>query len=872
MKPPLLVLQGLRHHLRHPLQTALTVLGIAVGIALLSGVRLALDSAERAFDDAAALLSGHATHRLHGGPAGVPEELYARLHRDPDLHETAAAVVGGIARATVDGEPRLLRVFGGDPLAAAALRAWSGAGGSGANGTADGPRSLPLAELLTVPGAFVATPATLRRLHLDRDAPLSLQIGGRPVHARCVGELPVDGARAAGLDDVLVTDLATAQEWLQRQGWLDRIDLRLDAGQLPARTTVATAVQRLAAMLPVGVRMVPAEAGRGALRRLSAAFRSNLEALSLLSLFVGAFLVHETMRVAVVARRTAFGVLRALGVSGRRLGLLVAGEAALLGALGSVLGAGLGVLAAPALRGPLVRTLNDHYATLAVHGIAIEGRTLLLGALLGTATAILATLGPAREAARVPPRAVLQNTSEPTGRRPGALLPFAALGAVAAMLLVATATHIAQAYGGVFLLLLAAVLATPWLMDRLFAAAGRLLRPAGPWLRYVVRSTAATRTRTALPVAALALALAITVGLGILVQSFRGSVVAWLDQALPADVYVTIDGAIDERPHTLLDPQLAATLGSVDGIAAVSRYRRCRLQASVDGRPAFELDVVALDASPAIAQSFALLQGDPATARAAFASGTGALLSEPLAFRLGLQPGSIVHLDTDRGIAAIEVAGVFRDYGSERGVLMVPAAWFAAHTTVPGVSSLAFEATAGTPPELLAERLRQAVASSPVPQQVSIVTQGSLRRSSLSVFDRTFAITSALRLLVLVVAFFGIWGAFAALQLERATEIAVLRTLGAGPWQVALLVFGQTTLLGLVAALWSVPIGTALGYVLALVVNRISFGWTLLSVELPAGVLVEAPVLALVAALLAGVQPALRWLRLQPAAVLREGS
>ena len=121
-----------------------------------------------------------------------------------------------------------------------------------------------------------------------------------------------------------------------------------------------------------------------------------------------------------------------------------------------------------------------------------------------------------------------------------------------------------------------------------------------------------------------------------------------------------------------------------------------------------------------------------------------------------------------------------------------------------------------------------------------------------------------------LVAFLGIYGAFSALQFERAAELAVLRTLGAGPRHVTGLVLGQTGLLGLCSGLIAIPVGAGLGWLLVHVVNRGSFGWTLLDVHLPVGVVVEALLLAITASLLSGLQPAWRFAKLQPVAALRD--
>ena len=155
-------------------------------------------------------------------------------------------------------------------------------------------------------------------------------------------------------------------------------------------------------------------------------------------------------------------------------------------------------------------------------------------------------------------------------------------------------------------------------------------------------------------------------------------------------------------------------------------------------------------------------------------------------------------------------------------------------------------------------------------QGVMIRSTRELKQTSLEIFDRTFAITGVMRLLCLAVAFFGIYSAFSALQFERGQEVGLLRCLGATPARVRVVVIGQTALLGACAALLAMPLGVVIGQLLAHVINKVSFGWSLVAVQVPVRALVEAAVLAVVASLLAGLWPAARFARMRPANALRE--
>lgn len=846
---------GLRHHARHPLQTALTLLGIAAGVALLVAMQGAQRTAERAFDQALRTIAGDATHAVAGGPEGLTAAGYAAVRAELG-GRGVAPVVQAVARATGRAERTVLRVVGIDPLADVALRPWAAAG-------ARGDDALPVGPLLTTAGGFVATRAVLARLGVGRGDALPLAIGGRPVAARCVGTIAVTPAIAAGLDDVLVVDIATAQEWTGRLDRVDRIDLRLGAADEPA---ARAAVQRA---FGAGARLEPAGAGRAGLAQLARGFRVNLMALCLLSLLVGAFLVHETMRLSVVARRPTFGVLRALGAPAKALGGVVALEALLLGLVGSAAGALAGAAAAGLLLGPLVRTLNDHYATFSLTHAEFEPWLFAGGVGLGTAVALAAGLAPAVAAARVPAREIqVPSRAHAATRRPALrALRWIVPPALLALALLSTAgDRLVQGYAGVLALVLAAVAAVPPAMDLLLAAAARGLGPFGAFARYVARSTAAARDHLALPMAAMVLAVATTIGLATLVTSFRDSVAGWLGQVLPGDVYASVPGGVDERTEPLL-PAIAAALPRVDGVGAATVYHRTRLPVR-GGHGASPVDVVGVRPSPAFTAAFPLLAGEGPPGRGALAAGTGAWVSEPLAFRFGLAVGDRLTLATASGPVDLPVAAIYRDYSNERGEVLVGADWLLAQQAT-GVTALGLELAPGAAVDAVVARLRTAAATAG-DQAVEVRAQRDLRTSSLQVFDRTFAITGVMRLLCLAVAFAGIYAAFAALQLERGAEIGLLRCLGALPSRIGVVVLGQTLLLGLCAGLLAWPLGALLGHVLAHVINRASFGWTLVTVSVPCTAVGEALLLAVGAAVLAGLHPAWRFARMRPADGLRE--
>jgi putative ABC transport system permease protein len=250
------------------------------------------------------------------------------------------------------------------------------------------------------------------------------------------------------------------------------------------------------------------------------------------------------------------------------------------------------------------------------------------------------------------------------------------------------------------------------------------------------------------------------------------------------------------------------------------------------------------------------------------------MVSEPYARRHAVHAGGSIVLPTAEGERRFRVAGVFDDYSSDLGLVLISRRTWLRCWRDPRLSGFSLDLApagrSGAPAEQDAAStvrlLRQALGDE---APLIIRSNRALKRLSLEIFDRTFLITGVLRLLAGLVAAIGVLSALTALQLERAREIGVLRAAGLTPGQVWQLVTAQTGLMGLAAGLLALPVGLVLSAIMVFVINRRSFGWTI-HLDIAPGVLLEALLLALATALAAGVYPAWRMARTPPALALRE--
>jgi putative ABC transport system permease protein len=854
MRRPLLN-AGWRYLLRHPWQTVLMVLGVTLGVAVVVAIDLANTAAGRAFDLSTDAVAGRATHQVVGGPTGLDEAAYTRLRVEGGVVLAAPIVTDYVTSPQLGDRP--IQLLGVDPFAEAPFRSYLV--GTTAGSVADPASVGQLVDFLTRPGALLMSEDLARGRGLTIGDRIALDVAGRRSEGVIAGLLrPADSPSSRALDGLILADIATAQEITGKLGRLDQIDLILPGGD-------GALADRIFALLPRDAQIVAVAARSGALAQMTTAFRTNLTALSLLALVVGMFLIYNSMTFSVVQRRPLFGTLRCLGATREEVGWLVLGEAAAVGAIGSLLGLGLGILLGQGAVRLVSQTINDLYFVVSVRGVAIEPASLTKGALLGVAATLASAALPAWEAATVPPRLALTRSGlEEKARR---AVPLTAAGGALALLaggaLLAIPTrNLVISFAGLFFVTIGFALLTPAVTLVLLRGLPPLLSPIlGVLGRMAPRSVTGTLSRTAVAIAALMVAVSVTVGVGLMVGSFRGTVVAWLGQTLWGDVYVSAPALTATRSSVPLDPAVWETARRWPGVERADVLR------SVDVASPLGPIAVAAVSDPDFTRPRIFVSTDSGRAAAARAVKTGAVLaSEPLANRLGLPAhGAHITLTTDRGPHDFPIAGIYRDYSSSQGTVMMGLDMYRSFWDDPAITAIALKLAPGVDSDGLVRELGDRLAGV---QGVLVRPNRALRAEALNVFDRAFAITGALQLLAAVVAFIGVLSALLSLQLERGRELGLLRAIGLTARQLRSLVLLETGLMGAVAGLLALPTGFTLALILIYIINRRSFGWTL-QLQVSPGVFLQALALAVIAALLAGVYPALRMSRMLAAEALR---
>ena len=850
------------------------ILGIALGVAVVIAVDLANASASRGFDLSAEAVAGKSTHQISGGSQGLDEALYTRL-RSAGLGIPMAPVLDVYTSSPqLGGGP--LQLLGVDPFVEGAFRSYFGSGAGNYSGNPAeivGATTLDLTAFLTQPGAILISSDLAQAYNLDAcpsfgssearvfNCQIQLDISGRMQKVFIAGLLqPEDDLSRRAFQSLILADMATVQELTGRLGKVDHIDLVLPEGKPGEDIQVC-----IEAMLPPGAQLDPVGARSGAVAQMTNAFRVNLTALSMLALVVGMFLIYNTVTFSVVQRRALFGTLRCLGVTRREVFTLVMSEALLIGLLGAGFGTALGLLMGQGAVNLVTQTINDLFYVVTVRGVQIPLASLAKGGFLGVTATLLTAAPPAWEAASVSPRAALSRSVLEVKARKAIWL--AAIGGVMSVLsggvlLMIPTRSLIVSFAGTFAIVVGFALFTPlstgWLMRAAIPVLSRLWGTLG---RMAPRDVVNSLSRTSIAVMALMVAVSVTIGVSLMVSSFRSTVVTWLKETLQGDVYISVPGPTATTPATAIAPEILEAVKNWPGVARVDALRSVQVDS-----PQGMVEVAATDNySIENERIFQAIDVSHDQIWSRLLSGA-VIVSEPLANRLGIpRHGGSLTLYTPNGARSFAVVGVYYDYASTQGTVLMALQLYRELWKDDSITAIALRLEPGADADQVAHAMQTALLSR---QQVLVRANQALRREVLVIFDRTFAITGALQLLATVVAFIGVLSALLSLELERQRELGILRAVGLTVRQLWSLIMLETGLMGTAAGLLSMPTGYVLALILVYIINRRSFGWTL-QMQVQAAPFVQALLVSLAAALLAGLYPAWRMGRMLASEALR---
>ncbi len=834
-----LMLRPLR---REPLRTLLTILAVALGVAVVVAIDLAGQAAAGSFHSSLESLAGKSDLQL-SATGGLNQNLLGRLAQLPYAFDFAPRIADF---ASVDGKGEAFPFIGIDLI-----------GHPGKQEIAQGSLGSEASELDTGNPIWVGQQLGLhvgqqvRLLINDRMQAFTV----RGVLQRHKGEI--------GEDTAIAADIGLAQQVTGKMGKLDDIDVTIPPGR-----SLADWEQYLRAQVPPSVNIDTEGSRTDENRKMLAAFRWNLHVLSYIALVVGAFLIYNTISVSVVRRRNEIGVLRALGMTRNAVTTGFLAEALFYGVMGSLLGLALGRVMAIGAVKLVGNTVQSLYVSSQPAPMEFSFSGVITGLAIGIGVSVLAAWAPALEAAHVAPVEAMAR-----GREDYVVRVRSRRTIWVAMLLFAAAAVCSQmpavnrqpifAYIAAMLLVAGTAVVIPNIVTMMAGLTSRVIAKLfGVEALLALRGLRASLGRTSVMTAALATAIAMTASVGIMVGSFRETVWLWMNNQLKADFYLRPAGSAAADRHPTMSASIADAIERLPGVSAVDRFRVYPI--FYEGLPA-SLGGGETSKQQASAATRFLPGEDRAAILSKLPTGNYAIVSEPFANKHRVHVGDTLHLSLDGANRMFQVLGIYYDYSTERGYIVLDRQTLLKYLPDPAASNLAVYLK----PAANEADVRRGIDNVIAGRAVLVFTNRKLRSEAIAIFDRSFRITYALEAVAVIVAVLGIAGALLALVIDRRREFALLRFVGAAQGQVRRIILYEAALLGLLATAIGLVLGTLLSLILIFVINKQSFGWTI-QFHWPLGLLVSALAGIYAATVLASLYPARIAMRLNPIEVIHE--
>ena len=842
----------LRYLRRHPLLGLLNILSVALGVSVFLATQIANQSANRAFAASVDLVAGKAELEITAPTRHLPETVLPQVGAAPGI-AAATPIVEGLV-SLPDSRGDYLQILGIDIFTNAPFRTFDPSNFD--------PGGFDIQRWLGNPNSIAVSEEFVREHHLKQGDKIRVRTGG--------ADRELEIGFLLRKDDTFdphfaAMDIGWAQELFGRRGELSLIQLKLtNPGGRDA------AISALRSIVPKDARIAPPARRTEEVDKMLGGFQLNLTMTSLVSMFVGMFLIYNTVSASVVRRQHEIGILRSLGVTRREVRILFLAEAIVLGGLGAFLGLIGGFVLARLLTTAVSATISSLYVLVNVRELALRPWVFALAWGIGVGSVILSAWYPAQQAAKQQPVEALHGGT----RIERSVVPSRGwlIGGLTCICGAAIFSWLALTTGPRWLSFIAAFfviagfsLLVPRVIFRVSTVTKKAFRRYRSHRRKanVEVELAATHVgrallRNSVTVAALAIAVAMTVGVSVMVFSFRKTVEAWINETLLADLFIA-PAANEAFGGSAFFPAAAFEfLAKHPAVDTADTFRAVEV-------PMGDSDVAVAVTSGA-RREFRFLRGDRADLMRRFQMEVCVLVSESFARRHRLKENDVIELMTPDGPQRFPVAGIFYDYTRDQGVVYMSAANFARFWHDNRFHSVALYLKKGHRAEEVAGAFRAQFKDS---WQFAIFPNQSLRRRIFEIFDQTFAVTHVLLAISLVVAITGIFLSLTILITERRRELAILRAVGASSGQIRKLLLSETAMLGVLAAGIGVVCGLCLALVLTGVINRVFFGWTI-HLAFPWNSLAWTPVWIIAAAIFAGIIPAWRAGRMALADNLRD--
>jgi putative ABC transport system permease protein len=799
---------SLRYLRAAPGRTLLTLFGISLGVCVVFAIDVVNTSVVGSFKNTIDSASGKTALTVGDDGTGVDEALLERVRAVPGVL-AAAPVIEETARDLKSGTQ--LVVLGVDTTADGQVRDYEI--------TANDVKIADDLAFLNDPHAVIVTTRFAERVGVKVGDTLSLESVQGKSDYTIRGTLAAHGPANMFGGDVLLMDVYAAQIAFERGKRFDHIDV------VPAADTELTALRNRIDKALSGKASIKRPEGRTAeAEQLMAGFRLGLSLAGLVTMFVGGFIVYNALAIAVGQRRHEIGVLRALGTTRAQILALFVGEGMLMGALGAAVGVGFGMLLARSVLKMVAGTVSALYVTVAPEHLLVSARDVIVAVSVGVGAAFIAAFFPARSAAFVEPASAMRKKSD------GADVSFASMGtslkvgggALLVALLLALFVHVQHnfllGYAVSAVFALAAAFLSPALALAVGGLARRLLGDRDPAVMLGSVGFMRNAGRNSVAIAALGMGLANVVNADAFVDSMKHNTTRWLERSTRADIFVFAGKNLRAKVDHPLPESLGQELRKLPDIALVDPNRSTRH--SLHGQP---FNLISNDlAHYRRYNDIPVVAGDLERALPAMEAGTGLAASETFAhaFQVGL--GDKLTLQTPAGPRSFEIVLVYVDYSSELGILRTTHDAYVRIWNDPLADSYGVYVRKGASIDAVRTRVAAAVDAR---YGLIAISNGEYKSQFMTVIDDSFGLMRATEIVAVVVSVLGIINTLLVTIMDRRTELAVLKAIGAEREQIQRMLMVEGALIGLCATLVGVAFGALFSAYIVKELLRLQVGW-----------------------------------------------
>ena len=800
----------LRPLIRDPFRTLITILGVAVGVAVFLSIRLANEQTMMSFTESVDLVLGRADAVIRAEGMEFDETHFENLHV---LRKQIKAypVIEGYGIESTSGE--VVEIIGTDLLQDSGIRDFS---------LKTKEKDLKgLLPLIMDPAGVILPEKFIPNVQFKAGSSLKFLIKGKEKELKVNAVLENKGIGKALNGNFALMDIAAAQNVFEKFGRLDRIDI-----QFLQPTKFDAMQKKISALLPGHLQVERPQRKSQQVEKMLRAFQYNLTALSFVALLVALYLIYNMIALSVVRRRVEIGTLRALGATPTLIAIIFFLEAGIIGAIGSIFGIGLGYYFAQFSLDAISLTVNNLYAPSYVTEINFQWQEMGPYFLLGVILSFISALIPAWDAAKTPPTAVMRRGSYDLKLFRGSRQLNFLAGAV--ILLAGFCTQLPPVHQfpyfgflSVFLIILGLSMLSPaallWTRNKSHNFFKNMMGGEG---LLACKNLSQNVGRNALAVSSLAIAFMMVISMSIMVHSFRQTVIVWIDQTLKADLFVRVAGGRDiDYQHTLPSDPIQK-LKSISGVAAIDQFRAIDISYN-------NLPVVLATGDFSVLSKFGNLiikSGLPTTELSQNMVGNDrVIVSEAFSLKHRVSVGDILNLQTLNGPTKFEVSAVYFDYSRERGYIILDRTTFLKYYKENQINSFVIYLN----DKSKLNQVRKEVLKTLNEHRLIIRSNTELKKQVLEVFDKTFAITYSLEIIAILVAVLGLFNTLVSLILERKREIGILRFIGAFTRQIKRMILIEAGILGLIGSAMGLVAGVVVSYILIFVINKQSFGWTI---------------------------------------------